>query len=220
MAASKPPKRRRAKAKPAGSDVPPEPWEQQPGESSPAFQAFARYRDAGPDQRSVRRVARDLGKSGSLIGEWSTKNRWVERARAWDLHLDRIKQRELEDRQVEAAERHALMVAGSLQATSVITQKFLEKVTTEEGAKALDRMAPDDLAQLAIAAARVQPRLVPAERLSLGLSTTNVAGHAGKAIATESDHDERARHKSDDDLKGYLLGGENGAGEAPQKDSP
>ena len=62
-------------------------WEQQPGESARAFEAFAVYRDMGPE-RSVRRVAQQLGKSGALISRWSSAHNWVERARAYDRELD------------------------------------------------------------------------------------------------------------------------------------
>lgn len=224
MAAKKPAKRRPGKRDKAPVDAgPPELWEQQEGEGVQAFQAFAAYRDLG-EERTVRKVARIRNKAGSQIGEWSTKHRWVERARAWDINLDRIRQRELEVKQLEAAERHALMIAGSLQATAAITQRFLEKLGTEEGLQALEALSAEDLATLAIQAARVQPRLVPAERLSLGLSTTNVGGHAGGSVKVEgSTEDDRAAAKSDDELRGFLLGADAGAQaarDAREKDAP
>jgi len=39
-------------------------------------------------ERSVRRVAKRLGKSASLVGRWSAEDDWPERAAAWDAELD------------------------------------------------------------------------------------------------------------------------------------
>lgn len=64
------------------------PWEQQPGESAKAFEAFAIYRDMGVE-RSVRKVAQQLNKSLTLIGRWSSNYNWPERARAYDRDLDK-----------------------------------------------------------------------------------------------------------------------------------
>ena len=64
------------------------PWEQQPGESAKAFEAFAIYRDMGVE-RSVRKVAQQLNKSLTLIGRWSSNHNWPERARAYDRDLDK-----------------------------------------------------------------------------------------------------------------------------------
>lgn len=216
-AGKKPPAKRRPKAKPA-DEFPPEPWEAQPGESSPAFQAFARYRDLGAGVRTVRRVAQDLSKSGSLIRKWSAEHGWVERAKAWDMHLDRERQRELEANQVEAAERHALVLSAHLQGTAFLQQKFLERLATEEGAKWLNGLSIEDHAQLAIAAARVAPRLVPAERLSLGLSTTNVGGHKGGPLETQPSADEEMAGKSEAELKAFLTGADTARQMAPAPD--
>lgn len=214
------PRRRRPPAKP---DIPPEPWEQQPGESAPAFQAFATYRDLGAGERSVRRVARIVNKAGSLIGGWSTTHRWVERSKAWDMHLDRTRQAELEQRQIETAERHALTLGAHLQGTAIIQQKFLEKCATRDGQEWLEKLPLAEHAELAIAASRVAPRLVPMERLSLGLSTTNVAGHKGGPIETD-DPDARHASKTEAELRAMLLGADAGAAvereKAAEKDSP
>lgn len=69
-----------------------DPWERQPRESEEAYEAFATYRDQG-DDRSIRAVAARLGKSGSLISGWSSTHGWVGRIRAYNVHLDRIRQR-------------------------------------------------------------------------------------------------------------------------------
>jgi len=59
------------------------PWDRLPGESAPAYEAFATYRDAGP-QRSVRGIGRHIGKSSSLLFRWSTRYAWTSRCQAFD----------------------------------------------------------------------------------------------------------------------------------------
>ncbi len=83
-----------------------EPWERQEKEGTRAFAAFTLYRDMGP-QRSVRKVAQELDKSDTLIGRWSARHKWVERAAAWDAEQDRIHREEAQRAAREMAERHA-----------------------------------------------------------------------------------------------------------------
>lgn len=71
----------------------PKPWERQPKEKPKPFEAFCIYRDMGIE-RSIRKVAANVGKSDTLIGRWSKENNWVERVTAWDDEQERI-QREI-----------------------------------------------------------------------------------------------------------------------------
>jgi hypothetical protein len=64
-------------------------WEQQPDESTPAFHAFATYRDLH-EERSTAAVARELRKSKTLMDRWSSAHSWVERCRLWDLYTDNL----------------------------------------------------------------------------------------------------------------------------------
>ena len=63
-------------------------WERQPRESAQAYQAFSIYRDLG-EERALRAVAAQLGKSRALIERWSRNWNWVERARQYDDSLQR-----------------------------------------------------------------------------------------------------------------------------------
>lgn len=62
------------------------PWEQQPGESGPAFEAFSIYRDLG-NGRTVSAVVEKLQKSDSLLRRWKIKWEWQRRAAAWDASI-------------------------------------------------------------------------------------------------------------------------------------
>lgn len=70
-----------------------EPWERQENEGPEAFEAFALYRDMGIE-RSVRKVARQLNKSSTLIGRWSSTHGWQNRVKEWDNEQDRIAREE------------------------------------------------------------------------------------------------------------------------------
>lgn len=63
-------------------------WERKKGESSEAYTAFKLYYQMG-DKRSCAKVAKNLGRSNTLISGWCSKWDWVERARAYDNELAR-----------------------------------------------------------------------------------------------------------------------------------
>lgn len=79
----------------------PLPWERQDRETPKAFEAFCVYRDMGTD-RSASKVATIVGKSYSLMQQWSQKYGWVDRAAAWDDEQDRIKREAEQKAQIEA----------------------------------------------------------------------------------------------------------------------
>jgi hypothetical protein len=71
------------------------PWDRQPDESPPAFEAFAIYRDMAY-RRSLAAAAWKLSKSKTLLSRWSAAHGWVERVAAWDAYNDRESRTELE----------------------------------------------------------------------------------------------------------------------------
>lgn len=79
------------------------PWEPQKGESMPAYQAFAEYRDMGLD-RSQEAVAAKLSKSRQLLGRWASRWSWVARSRDYDAHMAEIEQRGREKALTKKAE--------------------------------------------------------------------------------------------------------------------
>lgn len=103
------------------------PWEQQPGEGAKAFEAFAIYRDMGAE-RSVRKVARQLNKSLTLIGKWSSAYGWPERARAYDRDLDR-RARDQAVREVRSMTNRHIQIAMQLQAKALEALEQLDVTT-------------------------------------------------------------------------------------------
>lgn len=103
------------------------PWEQQPGESAKAFEAFAVYRDMGVE-RSVRKVTQRLNKSLTLIGKWSSRYNWPERARAYDRDLDRQAHAQAV-RDVRSMTNRHIRIAMQLQAKALEALEQLDVTT-------------------------------------------------------------------------------------------
>jgi hypothetical protein len=83
-------------------------WERQPGETSRAFAAFAIYRDMSPGERSLRATRGPRrGHAARTVRTWSVKNRWVERAAAWDAEQDRVRREAFTAKTKELAEQQA-----------------------------------------------------------------------------------------------------------------
>lgn len=84
-------------------------WERQPGESAPAFQAFAVYRDLGPRRTFAEAARKFFGnvKRQGFRQDWPRRFQWSERARAWDDHLDNCQRQAEEQARKDMAQRHA-----------------------------------------------------------------------------------------------------------------
>ncbi len=166
------------------------PWARRDKESDPAWQAFALYRDMGPE-RSCGKVAKALGKSTTLIERWCSTYSWVERAVGWDAHQDRVK-REAQLAEVEAmGRRHAQQAQAYMQVLMAPAVKILAKLRNPEEAKAfhdeLEAMPAIDAIALIARLASQFPGLMRAERLARGESTEHVEGtltveHVGQII--------------------------------------
>lgn len=102
-------------------------WERQPRESAQAYQAFSIYRDLG-EERALRAVAAQLGKSRALIERWSRNWNWVERARQYDDSLQREAQakaykkavKELEEMQLRQIKTAVLLQKKAVQALDAL----------------------------------------------------------------------------------------------------
>lgn len=118
---------------------PDHPWEQRLNESDKAYAAFRVFRDLGPSKRTLAETARQLGKARrGVVEEWAGKHRWVERAKAWDAELERIKREELEEElrregqrvagDAKAIQRAAASVAHEVNRRMEADPAFLEKL--------------------------------------------------------------------------------------------
>jgi hypothetical protein len=64
-------------------------FEQQPGESAKAFEAFSVYLNFGAE-RSTKAVAKSLAKSEQIVRRWSARWHWLARVRAHADHFVKI----------------------------------------------------------------------------------------------------------------------------------
>lgn len=183
-----------------------DPWDMQEGEPKEAFDAFVVYRDM--PSRSMRDVAKILGKSrGSIsrhMGKWS----WTSRCAAWDREQDRVKRDADLKAATEMGQRHATEAA-TLQDTLLmpareIARRWKKRMDEDPDGDPFKNLTDLDLIREATKAARVYAQVGIFERLSRGLSTSNVGGHEGGPI--EFQHRERVERMARPEIETYLRG--------------
>src|SRR5262249_30887465 len=138
------------------------------GESARAFGAFCAYRDLGP-RRSLRAAAEAFYRRSSAavlrqLQTWSGALGWVERAAAWDRHLDAQARHAQEKARRAMAERHSQEARG-LQA------KALERLR----ALRPEELGPADVLRYFVEAAKL-------ERLALGEPEAVVEQRGGPVV--------------------------------------
>lgn len=122
------------------------PWDRQPEESGRAFQAFAAYRDLGPE-RTLDKAAAAYGRHVSLMRRWSARYGWRVRAAAWDDEQAREMEAALRQRRRAACERQArdaeqLQRLGMARLASLIKRDpDTGELTLDEKVSAHDAMA-------------------------------------------------------------------------------
>lgn len=192
-----------------GDDL--DPWERQPGESEEAFVAFATYRDL-ESPRSLREVAKACEKDPSLIGRWSSRYDWIVRVAAWDRQRDEARRNADLKARAEMGRRHgehAMKLQEALmKPAEAIAKRWAEAAV--DGKDPFEGINNLELINAAVRAARVYAQIGVFERLTRGLSTSNVGGHDGGAIKTESEIRERVEKMPRGEQEDYLLGLEDG----------
>lgn len=146
------------------------PWERFTGESTPAWDAFRTYRDM-PD-RSLSKVARELGKSKTLMDRWSRAHRWQYRTVAYDAEQDRLRLQEQNQAILDMARRHAQQAMAGINALMLPALAVVQKQRSDPELIANLSMARlDDLLNLLARTAGPMATLMQAERLARGEPT-------------------------------------------------
>lgn len=104
-------------------------WDQMVGESDVAFEAFRAYRDQHAP-RSIRALERELGKSRSLLDEWSHTNKWDRRVRSFTRHKDRLVRIERRQALLKMAEDHT-QIGRSIQAKALLRLQSIDPLLLE-----------------------------------------------------------------------------------------
>jgi hypothetical protein len=127
-------------------------FSRQERETDKAWAAFVVYRDLGPEERTRAKVAEQLGKSARWIEIWSRRWNWTERARAYDVHMDRAGTdaqveaiREMKQRQVALGRRY-----------QEVALKALETLADDIEAGIADDKVRKDIAKLAEFGAKLE----------------------------------------------------------------
>ena len=87
-------------------------------ETARSHALFVAYRDMGPAERSLARVARDFGRSLDAIEQLSRRHGWVARAAASDAENERVK-RATQVRELEASARRQILAGQLFQSRGV-----------------------------------------------------------------------------------------------------
>jgi hypothetical protein len=120
------------------------PWDQQPNESSKAFERFALYRDMGGG-RSLRKLAKDLELKASTLAEISKKHNWQERIIAFDAYIDKASQHN-QIAQVRAMKRRQITLALRAQK---LAEKGLKRFLRDfDDEQVLRKLSPEGLSKI------------------------------------------------------------------------
>jgi len=171
-----------------------------------AYSYFCLYRDMDQLERSVKKVADEVGRSVRMMWDLSSKWDWLKRAEVYDLHMQRLKQAAQEKARIEMAERQA-KEGTTLQNIAMGGVKNLLDATGQVRKDV--EMTPSVIARLLEVGVKI-------ERLARGEPTDNVAAdHTGEVkvvrlpTPVEDDDEwakrsqeeyERRRNKRNDDL--------------------
>jgi hypothetical protein len=192
-----------------------EPWERQPRETDTAWQAFVLYRDL--PRRSLRALAASVApqRSGNEVAtlhslaRYSSKWNWPERCRLWDNDQARAARAAMLRRQSQTLERAQLILAHPvavvielLRANPLLPQQLaaalLDDLRSTRPGVALATY--DRLLTLVARCALASAQLIPMERLSRGMSSTNVAVGVMAEEIFDGDSARRALDAGDPDV--------------------
>lgn len=134
-------------------------WDRIPEESDPAWEAFVIYRDLGPGERTLAKVAKELRKSATLIERWSQRWDWPRRSGLWDVETDQAKQRGILGGIEEMEKRHT-------QIARLVQQKVVDRLRE----LTIEELSPGQIIQWFDVAVKI-------ERMSAG-KATDILGEA------------------------------------------
>lgn len=155
----------------------PLPWERQHGETDAAWDAFQRYRDLPPAERSLARLASDVVGEPSAkdrqpenvkrqLERYSSVNLWRTRVEAWDRELDRHARDQHIDEVVKMRRRHAQQMESLLVVGMQPVKELMERL--KKHSEILMEMPTEDLYRMVTLFMRVAPQIIQAERQARG----------------------------------------------------
>jgi hypothetical protein len=123
-------------------------WERLENETEKQFLAFKQYRDLSPiDRSTLEAYRRHTGRTEVFVAsswfyELSTKNRWKERAAAFDQYLDRLQWEAETDERLKARKlRRAVLITAQKRLGEALVSFDFGKATAGDVARLLDVIA-------------------------------------------------------------------------------
>lgn len=160
---------------PAHKDLRAPIFERQPREPDRAWAAYVAYRDLGPNERSLSRVASD-GAHGQKdhLGKSCSKWRWVERCNAWDEYVDMQKRLAYVRESTEMGRRQAVEATAMQRALIEPVRVFLDRLQDPMERQTLAQMDLALLWQMSAHAARLYPLVAKLEQHARGITTEHL----------------------------------------------
>lgn len=167
-------------------------WERLDTDTDKSFQAFCIYRDMGSN-RSLRKVAKKLSKSETLINRWSMNHKWNDRTSEYDTY-------QAEQSRIRKENARAEIEADALADYAVIRKAIAKRIQVLEAANY--QGSPSDLHELI----NLMEHANSYARLNSGLpDKITESSTKSKVDATVQKKPVSADDLSDDELAAILL---------------
>lgn len=195
-------------------------FEPDPRWNGARIEAFLHYRNLAPGERSIAAVAErfypDKPGKRHAMSQWSNADEWPARARAWDMKVDHELQEaflaETRNRAREMARDAAELQAGLMAPARELTKRLEQAARDGRDPWTGEQIDLRELIAMTTAASRAIPGVANLERLSRGMSTSNVDVHDSREMARR-----KAAGMGADELRRQLAGIDDGAeGLAPE----
>lgn len=149
-----------------------EPWEMLENESPEVYEYFKYFLTLGPAAK-VYQVAEKFEFSIDNAYTNSHEYNWIERKKAYQIHLNKLAQAEIEKTIKEMARRQSANAMLIESASMLAVKALLTKIQKEksQGIDTFENMSVDQLLKWTMEAARIHPATVTSERMARGQAT-------------------------------------------------
>lgn len=141
------------------------PWDKQEHESAEAYQAFQRYLQMAPDERTITLVA---PRSSATLSKWYREHSWEARVKAWDAEFGTMRYAEREAvfrrKAREVAIDHMLILSD---ARELVAREYSKLVEASRQSEMHGLLKPNELVKMTELAIKL-------DRLVRGETTENV----------------------------------------------
>jgi hypothetical protein len=135
------------------------PWDFQPGIDTPdSWPIFSWFLQLAPPRR-LKPVALQFQLSVQTVSRWATHGLWLERAKAWDTHLQRMRNAAQEEIYGQEGKEVAKAYLETIRAQKALLDDQVDKLTRECLERDTARLRPNEIVRLSVETLR-QERLL------------------------------------------------------------